>query len=104
MRPARNGGRLKSGGTKSPGRPRKLPELDKLVADIMGEEKDGVSAAEVILRVLRSKASKGDLRAAEILLDRSYGKARQQHEHSGSLVTTPPVINVTVLPPTPEDE
>jgi hypothetical protein len=25
-------------------------------------------------------------------------------EHSGSLVTTPPVINVTVQPPTPDDE
>lgn len=31
-------------------------------------------------------------------------KDRQQTEHSGSLVTTPPVINVTVQPPTPEDE
>jgi hypothetical protein len=31
-------------------------------------------------------------------------KDRQSHDHSGSLVTTPPVINVTVQPPTPEDE
>ena len=106
--PGKNGGRLRripkgvSGNPK--GRPKKLPELDKLLADVLGEEKDGVTAAEAILRVLRAKAAKGDLRAAEILLDRGYGKARQQHEHSGSLVTTPPVINVTVQPPTPEDE
>lgn len=59
------------------GRPRKLPELDKLLADVLGEEKDGVSAAEVILKALRLKASKGDVRAAEIILDRAYGKSRQ---------------------------
>jgi hypothetical protein len=105
MRPGKNGGKLKSGGVHAnSGRKPKLPELDRLLADVLGEEKDGVTAAEAILRVLRAKAAKGDLRAAEILLDRGYGKARQQHEHSGSLVTTPPVINVTVQPPTPDDE
>jgi hypothetical protein len=54
-----------------------LPELDKLLADVLGEEKDGVSAAEAILKALRLKAAKGDVRAAEIILDRAYGKARQ---------------------------
>jgi hypothetical protein len=51
--------------------------LDKLLADVLGEEKDGVSAAEAILKALRLKASKGDVRAAEIILDRAYGKSRQ---------------------------
>ena len=27
------------------GRPKKLPELDKLLADVLGEEKDGLTAA-----------------------------------------------------------
>ena len=59
------------------GRPKKLPELDKLLADVLGEEKDGVTAAEAILRALRAKATKGDIRAAEVLLERGYGKAKQ---------------------------
>jgi hypothetical protein len=59
------------------GRPKKLPELDKLLAEVLGEEKDGVTAAEAILKALRAKASKGDIRAAEVLLNRGYGMARQ---------------------------
>jgi len=59
------------------GAPKKLPELDKLLADVLGEEKDGIEAAKVILMALRAKATKGDVRAAEILLDRAYGKSKQ---------------------------
>lgn len=59
------------------GRPKKIPELDKLLADVLGEEKDGVDAAKAILMALRLKAVKGDVRAAEVLLDRAYGKAKQ---------------------------
>lgn len=65
----------KSGNPK--GRPKKLPEIDKLLADVLGEEKDGVTAADAILRKLRAMAAQGNIRAAEILLDRAYGKARQ---------------------------
>jgi hypothetical protein len=65
----------KSGNPK--GRPKKLPELDKLLADVLGEEKDGVTAADAILRKLRAMAAQGNIRAAEILLDRAYGKAKQ---------------------------
>jgi hypothetical protein len=57
------------------GRPKKIPEIDKLLAEVLGEEKDGITAAEAILKALRAKASKGDIRAAEVLLDRAYGKA-----------------------------
>ena len=46
------------------GRPKKIPELDKLLADVLGEEKDGVEAAKAILMALRAKATKGDVRAA----------------------------------------
>ena len=66
------------------GRPKKLPELDKLLANVLGEEKDGVTAAETILKALRVKATKGDIRAAEVLLDRGYGKARQTIQHEGN--------------------
>lgn len=83
MREGRNGGKLKTGGDNGGGRPRKLPELDKLLADVLGEEKDGVSAAEAILKALRLKASKGDVRAIELMLDRAYGKAPQTITHEG---------------------
>ena len=59
------------------GRPKKLPEIDKILAEVLGEEKDGIEAAKAILMALRAKATKGDVRAAEVLLDRAYGKARQ---------------------------
>jgi hypothetical protein len=51
--------------------------LDKLLADVLGEEKDGITAAEAILKALRLKAAKGDVRAIEVMLDRAYGKAKQ---------------------------
>ena len=58
------------------GRP-KLPDLKEAMAKVMAEEKDGMSALEAILKALRAKAAKGDVRAAQELLDRGYGKALQ---------------------------
>lgn len=59
------------------GAPKKLPALDELMEKVMGEEKDGITAMEAILKALRAKAAKGDIRAAEVLLDRGYGKPKQ---------------------------
>lgn len=59
-------------------KPHKIPELRELLANVLGDEKDGKSAAEAILMALRNKAVKGDVRAAELLLDRAYGKAKQE--------------------------
>ena len=69
------------------GRPKKLPKLDELLADVLGEDKDGIEAAKAILMALRSKAAKGDVRAAEVLLDRAYGKSKQTVDlnHSGGV-------------------
>jgi hypothetical protein len=69
------------------GRPKKIPELRELLANVLGDEKDGKSAAEAILMALRNKAIKGDVRAAELLLDRAYGKAKQDFDISGSTIT-----------------
>ena len=80
MREGRNGGKLKSGNTKNVGRKRELPDLHSLLANVLGEEKDGITAGEAILKALRAKATKGDVRAAEVLLDRAYGKPKQTHE------------------------
>lgn len=59
------------------GRPRKLPDLDHLLAEVLGDEKDGRTATEAILMKLRSMAVSGNIRAAEVLLDRAHGKAKQ---------------------------
>ena len=77
MREGRNGGKLKSGNDGKGGRPRKLPELNKLMADILGDEKNGLTTAERILKAIEAKALKGDIKAAEMLLDRGYGKPAQ---------------------------
>ena len=71
----------KSGNPK--GRPPKLPKLDDLLAQILGEEKDGQTATEAILKRIRLQAAQGNLKAAEILLDRAYGKAKLPIEHTG---------------------
>ena len=86
--------KFKKGQSGNPnGRPKKLPELDKLLADVLGEEKDGITAGEAILKALRAKASKGDVRAAEVLLDRAYGKAKQTMDVSVSKKNLPDWIN-----------
>lgn len=75
------------------GRPPKLPELDKLLDIVLGEEKDDVTAMETILKALQVKAAKGDVRAAEILLERAYGKAKQPIDHtSGGEKINVPII------------
>ncbi len=83
--------KFKKGQTGNPnGRPRKLPELDKLLADVLGEEKDGVTAGEAILKAIRARAAKGDVRAAELLLDRAYGKPKQSIDNN--ITTTEPLV------------
>lgn len=67
------------------GRPKKLPQIDKLIANILGETESGGSEAELILMALVKRAKKGDTRAAEIILERAYGKAKQPIEHSGEI-------------------
>jgi hypothetical protein len=60
------------------GGPKKIPALNELLGKVLSEEKDGKTAAEVILMALRAKAARGDVRAAEVLFDRAYGKAKQE--------------------------
>ncbi len=68
------------------GRPTKLPELDKLLIDVLGEEKDGIEAAKAVLMALRNKAIRGDVRAAEVLLERAYGKTKQNLDLKAEIV------------------
>lgn len=62
------------------GRPKKLPDLEKLLIELLSEEAkegDGRPAAKVILEALRLKAAKGDVKAIDLLLSRAYGKAKE---------------------------
>lgn len=63
------------------GRP-KLPDISEALAKILADEKDGYSALEATLMALRAKAVKGDIRAAEALLDRAFGKPKQAIDHT----------------------
>jgi hypothetical protein len=95
--------RWKKGQSGNPqGRP-KLPDLSALMDKTLGEEKDGVTAAEAILKKLRQMAAQGNLKAAEMLLDRGYGKPKQAIDHSGTLATNVPQVNIVVQPPTKTD-
>ena len=76
------------------GRPKKLPALDLIMANVMGQEKDGITAAEAIIMKLREMAIKGDVKAATILLDRGWGKPKQNIDITtqGEKVTVPTII------------
>lgn len=65
------------------GRPRKLPEIDKLLIDVLGaESSDGITVAQAILQRIANKALAGDLEAANIILSRAYGKVNTAAEES----------------------
>ena len=73
-----DGKKFQPGQTGNPnGRPKKLPDLDKLLAEVLGPNKDGRDGMEVIIEAMLKKAAKGDVKAAELLLNRGYGKAKQ---------------------------
>lgn len=59
------------------GQPKKIPNLDKLLADLLGDEDDDKSEAKSVLRALLVQAKKGNVRAIEVLLERAYGKPKQ---------------------------
>ena len=69
------------------GRP-KMPDLSEAIAKILNDEKDGITALDAILAALRAKAAKGDVRAAQELLDRGYGKSKQVIESDNKVKIT----------------
>lgn len=84
------------------GRP-KLPDIKEALAKVLADEKDGTSALEATLMALRSKAVKGDVRAAMVLLDRAFGKPQQSIDHTtGGEKMTPTKIEWVVIDPASE--
>jgi hypothetical protein len=91
----------KSGNPK--GRP-KLPDISEALAKILADEKDGYTALEATLMALRAKAVKGDIRAAEALLDRAFGKPRQSVDHTTAGDKLPPsAIRVELIAPSTDE-
>ena len=62
------------------GRPRKLPEIRQIIDEVLGEEKDGMTAAEAIFKKWRQMAMQGNIKAAELLIAYAYGKPIQRSE------------------------
>lgn len=62
------------------GRPLKIRSLDELLRDVLDEDMNGRQAMELVLIALRKKAMAGDTRAAELLMDRRYGKLKTTSE------------------------
>jgi len=69
--------KFKKGQSGNPnGRP-KMPDLSEAVAKVLNKEKDGVKAIDAILMKLHEMALDGNVKAIELLLDRGFGKVRQ---------------------------
>ena len=90
-RKGRNGGTLMAQEKGDPplpndGRPKKLPDLDILLAEVLGSDPDDPDAkneAKEVLKKLIETAKKGNVQAQIAVLDRAYGKPKQAVEHSG---------------------
>ena len=65
------------------GRKGKLPDLVEILNKVLGKENpEGKSQAELIIQALTNSAKKGDVKAADLLLNRSYGKVKDSVELS----------------------
>ena len=74
--------RFKKGQTGNPnGRP-KLPDLKQAMTDLLADKANGKTALDQVLAKIRKMAVDGNLKAAEMLLDRAYGKPKQSIDHT----------------------
>jgi len=70
----------KKGDIRNPkGAPKKLPNLDTILANVLGaQNEDGITAAEQIIDAIRRRANSGDVKAANLLLERGWGKVKEK--------------------------
>ena len=97
--------KFKKGQSGNPkGRPKKIPELEVLINEVFGD----ADAMKEILTSLQAQAKKGNIRAAEMILDRAYGKPKQSIDHTTDGNALPASVSVTILssspPVTSEDD
>ena len=67
------------------GRKKKLPELDTLLAELLGSEDGEIegSEAQSVFNALVKQAKKGNVAAAVAVLNRAYGMPKQAIDHGG---------------------
>lgn len=79
--------KFKKGQTGNPkGRPKKIPELEVLLSEVLGREIKGITVAQKILSVMATRAQKGDVRAAQLLLERGYGKPKENEGKATEMI------------------
>lgn len=59
------------------GRKKKIPDLDRLLADVLGSENPGATEVHAVLEALLKQAKKGNVNAATVILNRAYGMPKQ---------------------------
>jgi hypothetical protein len=74
------------------GRPRKLPELDQLLIELLGGTGER-SRMRQVLETIINEAVGGNLRAAEMLLNRAYGKPKENIDIISNQPIAPTIIN-----------
>lgn len=62
------------------GRPKK-PNINELMDEILGEDKNNIAAAKAIVLAIRNKALKGDLPSAKWIFEYAYGLPKQKIEN-----------------------
>jgi len=69
------------------GQPRKLPSLNAVLTRVFGvTAEDEISKVELILEAMYKQAiKKGNVQAANLILDRMHGRPKQSVEISGAL-------------------
>jgi Family of unknown function (DUF5681) len=74
------------------GRPKDI-EIKRLLTEALSDERDGITAAQAIIRAMIVRAIKGDVKAAEMLFNRLFGTPKQQLEIDSTVRT----LNVEIL-------
>jgi hypothetical protein len=76
------------------GAPKKIPNLDVHIAELLDGENGDSEGLIKLLAAMLKEAKDGNTRAAELLLDRAYGKSKQIIE--ANITDVPFVIERTV--------
>ena len=66
----------------------KLPDLKEAISKVLNKIEGGKTSLDEIIEVLDKNAKKGDIRAAQELLDRGYGKSKQVIESDNKVKIT----------------
>lgn len=82
------------------GAPKKLPKLKELMEQIVGHtdpSKLEKSELGLVVKAILKRAKKGDVRAAELIMDRTFGKALQSLNFKGDIAI--PITGMKIVQP-----